>query len=74
MEIAADTILLDDLPARKVARRLGLHVVGSAGVLLMAKENGVIDVVTPHFNTMRANGLYVSNDLYEHVLRTAGED
>jgi predicted nucleic acid-binding protein len=73
MEIAADTILLDDLPARKVAKRLGLHVVGSAGALLLAKDNGSIPAVAAHLDTMRANGLYVSNDLYDHVLRTAGE-
>lgn len=73
MEIAANTILLDDLPARKAATRLGMHVVGSAGVLLLAKENDLITAVAPHLNTMRANGLYVSNELDARVLRTAGE-
>lgn len=73
IEIAENSILLDDLPARKVATRLGIHVVGSAGVLLLAKEKGLISEVTPHLNTMRANGLYVSNELYERVLRTTGE-
>ncbi|MDQ2654782.1 MAG: DUF3368 domain-containing protein [Chloroflexota bacterium] len=73
MEISANTILLDGLPARKVATRLGIHVVGSAGVLLLTKDSGLVTAVTPHLNTMRANGLYVSNELYAHVLRTAGE-
>jgi predicted nucleic acid-binding protein len=73
IEIAADTVLLDDLPARKVATRLGLHVVGSAGVLILAKENGLIPAVAAHLNSMRANDLYVSDDLYENVFRTAGE-
>lgn len=73
MEIAATAILLDDLPARKVATRLGMHVVGSAGVLLLAKENDLITFVAPHLNTMRVNGLYVSTELYAHVLRAAGE-
>lgn len=73
MEIAANTILLDDLPARKVATQLGMHVVGSAGVQLLARENSLIATVAPHLDTMRANGLYVSHELYARVLRTAGE-
>ncbi len=43
----ADRLLLDDSRARKVARFNGVQVVGSAGVLLMAKSEGLIPSVLP---------------------------
>jgi hypothetical protein len=35
-------VILDDRPARRRARALGLQVTGSAGVLVVAKEDGFI--------------------------------
>ena len=38
LELHADQLILDDLPARSVARALGLTVIGTLGILLAAKR------------------------------------
>ncbi len=38
------SVLMDEKSGRKIATNLGLHVIGSAGVLVAAKKRGLIDV------------------------------
>jgi hypothetical protein len=47
LEVIASAILLDDDPARKLAGQLELSVVGTAGVLVLAKERQLISNVRP---------------------------
>lgn len=46
-ELGADLLLLDDALARRKAERLGLKVMGTLGVRLLAKEAGLLDAVKP---------------------------
>ena len=41
LEGHADRVILDDLPARRLAHALGLRVIGTLGVLLAAKRRGL---------------------------------
>lgn len=66
-------IILDDLKARRLALRLGLHVVGTAGVLVLAKQRGVIPGVRPLLDALAARGFHLRKDVRAEVLRTAGE-
>lgn len=43
-EIKADAILLDDLRARHIAERLGLHVTGTLGVLDLAAKRSLLSL------------------------------
>lgn len=69
----ADRLLLDDGRARKVARFNGIQLVGSAGVLLLAKSEGLITAVLPLLNQIQAAGIYLSEPLLLEVLDLAGE-
>jgi len=40
LETRAQCVILDDLPARRLAEGLGLAVVGTTGVLFAAKQRG----------------------------------
>ena len=71
--VNAARILLDERAARAVAQRLNLTVTGSAGVLLAAKQAGVISEVKSYLDQIVAQGRYLSPRLYEAVLRQAGE-
>lgn len=73
VELRAHVILLDDEAARNVAIRLGLPVMGTAGVLLIAKERGLIAQVKPHLDALLANRFFLGAQVYELVLSKAGE-
>lgn len=50
-----------------------IDVVGSIGVLLLAKRRALIPAVIPKLDAMTAGGIYVSPALVEEALRIAGE-
>ena len=73
LECQVSRILLDDLQARQIAQRLNLPIVGAAGILLRAKQQGVIPLVRPLLDGLRNTGFYLSNTIYNQVLQQAGE-
>lgn len=64
---------LDDLRARQLAELLGLHVIGTPGVLLRAKRAGLLRVVRPELDALVLQGFRLSSDLYSEVLELAEE-
>ena len=66
-------ILMDERIGRQVARRKGLSVIGSAGLLLAAKQRGLICAIAPIFDQWRQSGYFVSADIIRSVLERAGE-
>ena len=73
VEIQAERILLDDRPARRVALELGLLVTGTAGVLLAAKRHALIPRIRPHLDALMEKSFFIRSDLYDELLRVAGE-
>lgn len=47
LEKGIDRVIIDDKQARKVADKLGLKVIGTLGILILAKEKQVIKEVRP---------------------------
>lgn len=66
-------LLIDDHRGREAARRLALPMLGTAGLLLLARRQGLIEAVKPLVNGLRAAGYHLSDRLVEAVLRQAGE-
>lgn len=64
---------LDDLRARQLAEAVGLKVVGTLGVLLLAKQVGLISTVQSRIDEVITQGFHLSSDLYREVLELAGE-
>jgi predicted nucleic acid-binding protein len=67
------SILIDEKAGRSIATRLGLSVIGSAGVLLAAKKRGLIQSVRPILDAFTANGYHFSDDLIRAIVLRAGE-
>lgn len=65
--------LLDENDAREVAKRLGLRVHGTLGLLLAAKAKGLIPSVRPVLEELLANGFRARADLLARVLEVADE-
>jgi len=73
IESPGTTVILDDLAARVEAARRNIPLLGTAGILLRAKEHGRIPAVQPALDSLRQAGLYMTDDVYRIVLRIAGE-
>ena len=52
---------------------LGLSLTGSLGLLLLAKERGLLSSVEDAITQLVAAGLHLDGDLIAKVLRMAGE-
>ena len=72
-ELSADLIIVDDNLARKHAGYLGLVVTGTIGVLLRAKQEGVVSMLAPIIRDLISSGFYISESIINEVLILAGE-
>jgi uncharacterized protein len=64
---------MDDLRARQLAEAIGLKVTGTLGILLRAKQAGLIPAVKPLVDDVTSQGFRLSPDLHRDVLGLAGE-
>ena len=69
----ARVVVLDEARGRRVAQRRGLATIGTLGVLLRAKQAGLIEALAPVIDAMVAQGRYIGPALSDQVLREAGE-
>jgi predicted nucleic acid-binding protein len=73
VQVKASALILDDDPARKTASGLQLRVIGTAGVLVIAKERSLIGSVKPCLDALIAHRFFLSRAIYELILDRAGE-
>ena len=69
----AHLVIIDEKKAREEAKRIGLPVRGTVGVLLEAKKKGLIDAIKPLLETLHDNGMYLEQSFIDDVLQLAGE-
>ncbi|PZN72379.1 MAG: DUF3368 domain-containing protein [Candidatus Methylumidiphilus alinenensis] len=72
-QISADKLLIDDRRGRKVARINHINIIGSLGVLLAAKQKGLIIEVLPLLRKLEYSDIHLSPQLIATVLNLAGE-
>ena len=66
-------LLLDDRDARRYARTLALEITGTLGLLLRAKERGILDAVGPVLDRLQSLRFRLNVRMREMVLKRAGE-
>ena len=64
-EIGADAVVIDDGAARKTAEYLELPLTGTLGVMIKAKQRGLLEAVMPVVQQMEQNGIFFSRELKE---------
>lgn len=72
LELSAG-VVMDDRAGRRLAGRLGLPVVGTLGVLVLAKRAGLVAEIRPWVETLVASGYYLADGVIEDALRWVGE-
>ncbi|MEQ8348904.1 MAG: hypothetical protein RIB84_07885 [Sneathiellaceae bacterium] len=66
-------VLKDERIGRRVARQIGIPVIGSAGILLAAKAQGHVVAIAPILAAWQGWGHFLGPDLLKAVLARAGE-
>ena len=66
-------LLLDDKAGRNAAKKLGLATTGLVGVLILAKEKGLINEVSSLLEKLRIQGYWLGNSLIKIAKNLAGE-
>ena len=74
LELQADDLLIDERLGRQEAVRLGLSIIGTLGVLLVAKQRSLIPRVQPVMDALIDQaGFRVSPQLYQRLLALSQE-
>jgi uncharacterized protein len=71
--LPADYLLVDDRRARKVAKINQMTITGSQGILLFAKQQGLITHVKPFLDQLRFSNIRISERMITKTLNLAGE-
>lgn len=72
-ELDARLVIVDERLGRRHARRLGLTLTGTLGVLLRSKAAGVLPAVRPLVERIRADGIFLGDALVARAFEIAGE-
>ncbi|MEA5507592.1 DUF3368 domain-containing protein [Halotia wernerae UHCC 0503] len=66
-------VILDDLAARRCAATLGIPVRGTLGIVIAAKQRGVIPAARPVLEQLRLCGMYLSDRVINQALALVEE-
>ncbi len=72
-ETADSLTILDDFKAREAAKKLGLEITGTLGIIIKAKERGIVTEVKPILNSLLEAGFRLDNKIYAEILKMTSE-
>lgn len=75
VELKADYILMDEIKGRQIAENYGIKVTGIIGVLIKAKEDGLIAEVKPYLQKLVSEaGFWLNPKLIVKILEIVKEN
>jgi predicted nucleic acid-binding protein len=66
-------VVIDDLAGRRCAKAHGIPLLGTIGLVILAKRLGRIVEARPIIEDLRRAGLYIRDDVIADALKRAGE-
>jgi len=66
-------VVLDDLQARKCAELFEIPLIGTLGLVVLAKRKGLITLAKPFIERLVAIGLYINSAILTRILVGVGE-
>ena len=72
-ELNADWVLMDEKKGRRKLTQLNIPKIGTLGILLKAKQLGLIRIIKPEIENLQKTGFSISPFVVEEVLKMAGE-
>jgi len=73
IEREARLVIIDEKKARQEILKIGLPFIGTVGILLEAKEAGLISSIKPLLIILQEKGIYLHESLIAYALKEAGE-
>ena len=64
---------MDDLKARKIAKRFDLVITGTLGIIHKAKEIGMINEIRPYLEKLKKYNFRIAGNIEEELLRMNNE-
>lgn len=71
--VKAGLLLLDDLNGRKNAKAMGFPVVGTLGILVSAKQKGIIPELKPILDALKKHRFYIADEAMQKALELVNE-
>jgi len=66
-------VVLDDLQARKCAALFDIPLIGSLGLIVLAKRKGLLNMAKPAIEQLISVGLYIDSAMLTRILIRIGE-
>lgn len=66
-------VLMDGNTGRKMATNAGVPVIGTVGVLVLAKRKGIVPLVKPQLKKLAASGYFLGEEIIAAALAATGE-
>ncbi len=73
-KMKADFLLIDDRRAKNFAKMNDVNVIGSLGVMVLAKELGKVEKIRTDLEKLLKSNIFVSKSLINRILKQVGED
>jgi uncharacterized protein len=73
-EMGADFLLTDDNKARQIAESIGVNCIGSIGILIKSKENGLLPELRNIFKIWLESERFFSKHLLNEILKKYNEE
>lgn len=72
-EMSADWVLMDERKGRRKLSQLNIPKIGTVGILLKAKQSGMIPSLKSEIENLQKTGFAISQTVIDEVLKVAGE-
>jgi predicted nucleic acid-binding protein len=74
LEMSNSILIIDDLKGRKISDKLNLKYSGTFGLILRAKQEGIINNAKDVLNKIRKTNFRFSENLFKTIISEAGEN
>lgn len=72
-ELGAGWVLMDEKKGRRKLSQMGINKIGTLGILLKAKQTGLLDAIRPEIEKLQQQSFSMSQDVIDAVLKEANE-
>ncbi|MDR9374415.1 MAG: DUF3368 domain-containing protein [Schleiferiaceae bacterium] len=73
LENKESLLIIDEKKGREIAKKMDIKITGILGLMLRAKELGLLKKIKPHLDSLDRAGFRMSSQIRVQILRRAGE-